>query len=92
MEGCRGEERGGERGDGGMADPSFAREKGDVGAEKEREKEEGKKLASFFGAVYEFFNPVPIPVAPVPVIPVVPVGHFISCYRSCIAFVITVTC
>ena len=34
--------------------------KGDVGMEKEMEKEEGEKLASFFGAVYEFFNPVPV--------------------------------
>ena len=39
----------------------------------------GTKLI-FFGAVYEFFNPVTVtvPVVPVPVIPVVPVGHFIS--------------
>ena len=34
--------------------------KGDVGMEKEKEKEEGEKLASFFGAVYEFFSPVPV--------------------------------
>ena len=41
------------------------KKKQDVGVEKEREKEEGDKLASFFGAVYEFFNPVS--VIPVPV-------------------------
>ena len=33
--------------------------------EREREKEEGEKLASFFGAIYEFFNLVPVPIAPV---------------------------
>ena len=53
----------------------------DVGIEKEKEPEEGEKLASFFGVIYEFFNPVPdIPLVPVlvPVIPVVPVSHFNS--------------
>ena len=34
--------------------------KGGVGMEKEKEKEEVEKLASFLGAVYEFFNPVPV--------------------------------
>ena len=38
---------------------------GDVGMEKEREKEDGEKLASFFGAIYEFFNPVPVSIVPV---------------------------
>ena len=57
------------------------KKKEDLGKEKVREKEEGEKLASFFGAIYEFFNPIPVPIPapiPVPVIPVVPVGHFIS--------------
>ena len=45
------------------------KEKGDVGT-VEREKEEGEKLESFFGAIYEFFNPVPV-------IPVVPVNDFV---------------
>ena len=32
------------------------KKKGDVGMEKEKEKGEGEKLASFFGAIYEFFQ------------------------------------
>ena len=39
--------------------------KGDVGMEKEKKKEEVEKLASFFGAVYEVFNPVPVIDIPV---------------------------
>ena len=54
----------------------------DEGGLKSKEKEEGAKLASFFGVIYAFFNPVSVisfvPVTPVPVIPAVPVGHFIS--------------
>ena len=35
------------------------------------EKEEGEKLASFFGAIYEFFNPIPVPVSVNDFVPVV---------------------
>ena len=35
------------------------------GWKKREKKRRGGKLASFFGAVYEFFNPVPVPVIPV---------------------------
>ena len=50
------------------------KKKEDVGMEKGREKEEGEELASFFGAIHEFFNPVPVPVIPiVPVNALVPV-------------------
>ena len=35
------------------------KKKEDVGTEKEKEKEEGEQLVSFFGAIYEFFNPDP---------------------------------
>ena len=38
--------------------------------EKEREKEEGEKLASFFGAIYKLFNPVPVPIATASVVSV----------------------
>ena len=44
--------------------------------EKEKEKEEGEKLGSFFSAVYEFFNPVPF----VPVIPAAPVNAFVPVF------------
>ena len=48
---------------------------------EEKEKEEGEKLASFFGAIYELLNPVPVPVNavafPVPVDVPVSVSEFV---------------
>ena len=60
------------------------KKKGDVGMEKEKEKEEGEKLPSFFGVVYEFFNPVPVDVPVNAFVPVVrPASCFCSCFCSC---------
>ena len=44
------------------------KKKGDVGIEKEKEKEEGKKLASYFSTLHNFF---------VPVVPEVPPNVFV---------------
>ena len=53
------------------------RKKVDVGIEKEEEKEEGEKLVSFFGAVYDFFNPVPVDVPVNAFVPVVLPASFV---------------
>ena len=50
------------------------RRKGTWGVEKEREKEEGEKLASFFGTVYKFLNPVPVVASILVIAPLVPVA------------------
>ena len=58
----RAKKRSGNR-NGGMVDPPFTRKKEGErgrGAEALREKEEGEKLESFFGTIFDFLNPVPV--------------------------------